>query len=200
MHDPLVVAFTIRRPWPTTSRPRNLDGTLAKPHRYRPALITVWHREPGGHDSGEICKHTSRYQDRDGKWQWRFHHAWRFHIWHWHVQLHGLQALRRRLLTRCTWCNGRSTKGDQVSTSNQWDGERGPWWRGERGLFHGDCSGVASAHSTCVCENPQFDHDGWGRCARCDQGRSYGMTAEGLAIQRALRQVPVGGRRPKERP
>lgn len=198
MHDPLVVAFEIRRPWPTTSRPRNLDGTPATPHTYWPSLITIWHREPGGHDSGEICKHHSRYQDGDGKWQWKFHHAWRFHLWHWKVQIHPLQDLRRHLLTRCIWCNGRSRKGDAVNHSLQWDGERAPWWRGERGLFHGDCASVSIAHRTCVCDRPQFDHDGYGLCARCGQRRSHGMTAEGLTIQRALRQVPVGGRRPKE--
>ncbi len=200
MHDPLVVAFEIRRPWPKTSRPRNLDGTSATLHRYRPSLITVWHREPGGHDSGEICKHHSRYQDENGDWQWKFHHAWRFHFWHWHLQIHGLQALRRRLLTRCAWCNGRSTKGDAVNHSMQWDGKRGPWWRGERGLFHNDCASIHMAHDACLCEEPITQQAGYGPCFRCGFYRQFGLSEE-LRVRRCvLAQIPAGQRLPKEPP
>jgi len=60
MHDPMVVAFEIRRPWP---RRRRLVG-----RRYWPALITIWHVEPNGHDSGEVCKHSHRWQEPDGTW------------------------------------------------------------------------------------------------------------------------------------
>lgn len=195
MHDPLVVAFEIRRPWSKRSRPRYIDGTPAPTHRYWPSLVTVWHREPGGHDSGEVCRHYHRYQDAEGKWQYKFHHAWRFHVHHWRIQVHGLQALRRRLLTRCAWCGGRSVKGDAVNVSHQWDGPPGRWWEGEPGLFHMDCSAIARAHATCVCESPVLEYDTYGRCARCGRSRSFGMTEENLVRARELSAIPTGARK-----
>ncbi|GIH91966.1 hypothetical protein ACFFMN_33840 [Planobispora siamensis] len=186
MHDPLTVAFEIRRPWP---KKRDKNGW-----RYWPALVTVWHREPGSRDSGEVCKHHSRVQDRDGKWQWKFHHGWRFHIHHWRIQVHPLQELRRRLLTRCTWCGGRHRKGDAVNVSQQWNRRRGHWWQGEMGLYHRDCSSIAHAHRSCLCEDPITDHEGYGSCARCGRFRAYGLKPENLAHMRDLRQIPTGAR------
>jgi len=77
MHDPMVVAFDIPRPWPR----RSSHGG----RRYWPALITVWHVEPGGHDAFEVCTHSSH-------WQW--------HVWHWKVQIRPLQQLKRSRSTR----------------------------------------------------------------------------------------------------
>lgn len=54
MHDPLVVAFEIKRPWPDSYE------TTGRRRRYWPAMITVWHREPGGRNSGTVCKQNSR--------------------------------------------------------------------------------------------------------------------------------------------
>lgn len=191
MHDPDIVAFEIRRPWPKTSRPRNLDGTPAKSIRYWPSVVTVWHREPGGRGSGEVCKHYRREPDGSTK----ILHGWRWHINHWRVQAPPLQELRRRLLTRCAWCHGRHRKGDPVNVSHSWDGPRGRWWQGEPGLYHGDCSAISSAHATCVCENPVLEHDTYGRCARCDRHRPFGMTAEDLTRSRELSAIPAGARR-----
>jgi hypothetical protein len=191
MHDPLVVAFEIRRPWPTK---RDSTGW-----RHWPSLITVWHREPGGHDSGDVCKHYIRVQDPiTGEWRFKFRHGWRFHIHHWKIQVPALQELRRRLLTRCTWCGGRSRKGDAVNVSHSWDGPRSRWWQGERGLYHGDCSGIASAHAACVCEAPITDGEGYGSCARCGKYRAFGRTEENLIRMRELAAIPRGqrGRRP----
>lgn len=190
MHDPLVVAFEIRRPWP---KKRDSTGW-----RYWPPLITVWHREPGGHDSGDVCAHTRRYQDDHGRWQAEVQHAWRWHVHHWKIQVHGLQRLRRRLLTRCTWCHGRSRKGDTVNFSLSWDGPRGRWWRGEPGLYHHDCSSIASAHNTCSCVDPVTaitEYEGYGRCARCMRYRPFGMTPDRMARTRDLQAIPSGGRR-----
>lgn len=194
MHDPLVVAFEIRRPWPERSRPRTLNGTPLPASWHWPALITVWHREPGGHDSGTVCKHHTRYQDETGAWQWWFHHGWRLHIHHWKIQAHPLQHLRRRLLTRCCWCGGRSRKHDVVNVRRGWDGPRVRWWQGERGLYHHDCSAIEAAHDTCLCADPIFEYDGWGSCVRCGKSRSYGCSPEALERMRGLAQVPVGER------
>jgi hypothetical protein len=184
MHDPDVVAFTIRRPWPK----RTSTGL------YWPSLVTVWHREPGGADSGEVCKHYIRWRGDDGKWQSKILHGWRWHVTHWRLQFHPLQRLRRWALTRCSWCGGRSTKRDRVDISHQWDGARGPWWRGEPGLFHRDCSSIERAHATCVCADPLLAHGSYGKCAMCGKSSSYGRTELQVAQARILAAVPTGQR------
>jgi hypothetical protein len=190
MHDPLVVAFEIRRPWPKRSRARYIDGTPAPTFRYWPSIITVWHREPGGHDALTICR--KRTQQPDGTW--KYSRTWIFHVHHWKLQIHPLQHLRRRMLTRCTWCGGRSRKTDPVNVSHQWDGPRGRWWRGEPGLFHEDCSAIKSAHGTCLCDDPLTQESDYGPCARCGKYRTFGLTEEALARMRPLAEIPAGGR------
>ncbi|MDK1473654.1 hypothetical protein QNO07_09500 [Streptomyces sp. 549] len=192
MHDPLTVAFEIRRPWPKRADWRtdraartNTRWRLGGPFwvaagvgLYWPCMITVWHRDPSGYDD-TTC---------------RAHH-WRLHVHHWRIQVHPLQHLRRRLLTRCTWCRGRSRKGDPVCVSRQWDGPRGRWWQGEPGLYHSDCSSIKSAHEACICEQPVFEHDGWGPCARCRRFRGHRITPAQLARVRELAAIPHGARR-----
>lgn len=208
MHDPLVVAFEIRRPWPSRTKSPYPDRwgikwpylhLAGRGYRF-PCMITVWHREPDGRDSGEVCKQHRRVRDKDGDWQWKFHHGWRFHVHHWHIQVSPLQDLRRRLLTRCTWCGGRSRKGDSVNVSHQWDGPRGRWWQGECGLYHGDCSSIASAHAACLCEDPITENGRYGSCARCGKFRAFGRTEEHLARMRELAAIPAGLRRRVEAP
>ncbi|MER8158132.1 hypothetical protein [Streptomyces sp. NPDC094472] len=192
MHDPLTVAFEIRSPWPKTDTWRTEQaartGTrwktggafwvLAGRGLYFPPLITVWHRDPSGYDD-TTCRAK----------------RWRLHVHHWRIQISPLQKLRRRLLTRCAWCHGRHTKADPVNRSHSWDGPRGRWWHGEPGLFHGDCSAIKSAHATCTCEQPVLECDGYGRCARCDRFRPFGITADRLARTRELSAIPRGCRR-----
>lgn len=151
MHDPLIVAFEIRRPWPKRDvwktelalrdgvrwQFRGAFNVVAGRGFYWPSFITVWHREPGGHDSLTICER--RTQRSDGTWHRS--RAWRFHVHHWKIQVVPLQMARRRLLTRCTSCGGRSTKAHPVNVG-MWDGERGPWWRGETGLRHVNCTSM----------------------------------------------------------
>jgi hypothetical protein len=188
MHDPLVVAFEIRRPWPRRRR------THAGKSFHWPAVITVWHREPGGHDSGEVCKHYIRRQNGDGTWRTEIRNGWRFHIHHWKIQCHPLQDARRRLLTRCTWCGGRHRRCDAVNHSTSCDSPRARWWRGERGLYHSDCATVSLAHVACLCEAPTLPFGGYGRCARCRKYRPYGATEEQLALWRLLAAIPAGVR------
>lgn len=194
MHDPLTVAFEIRRPWPKpdkwktehSARTRSrwqFNGAfwvVAGHGLYWPCLITVWHRDPSGYDD-TTCRGT--------RWQW--------HVHHWKIQVAPLQHLRRRLLTRCTWCGGHSRKGDAVNISHQWDGPRGRWWQGEKGLFHRDCSLIKTAHATCVCELPVLDHESYGTCARCTRHRSFGQSAKWLTRARELTAIPQGERATK---
>ncbi|MGW1295127.1 hypothetical protein [Streptomyces sp. NPDC002533] len=230
MHDPLTVAFEIRRPWPQRSplpaaghasvrwRARlhhacNASCAGDPQHRngafpwwrissysafwringrdyYWPPLVTVWHREPGGRDGLTVCR--KRILRGDGTY--RLTRTWRWHLHHWRIQVPPLQLLRRRLLTRCAWCQGCSTKGDQVNVSGSFSRTRTPWWKGEQGLFHMDCSSIARAHDTCTCQHPVLDHDTYGLCAQCGLRRSFGMSAEALDRVRILRAVPRGRR------
>lgn len=156
MHDPLTVAFEIRRPWPRT------DSTGLTPHVrveegrweigrspfwivagkriYWPCMVTVWHRDPSGYDT-TTCPYGGH---------------WRLHVHHWRLQIHPFQQLRRRLLTRCEVCGGRSVKDHPVNVGTQWDGPRGHWWQGEPGLTHSDCYRSRPVRQT-VTAIPDFD-------------------------------------------
>lgn len=211
MHDPLTVAFEIRRPWP--KRNRTFDAKPGRPRWaidnspfwviagrgwYWPSIITIWHREPAGRDSGEVCKQFTRHQVADRTWTYRNHHAWRLHLHHWKIQISPLQDLRRWALTRCTWCGGPSRKGDQVDVSFG-RGDRGPWWRGETGLYHHDCSSIASAHRRCLCAAPLCaDYSPtagpYGVCARCGKHRPFGAAERYTGFNRALAAIPEGVR------
>jgi hypothetical protein len=195
MHDPMCVTFDILRPWPQRqARPFGKDRwrfrgkfwNLAGRGIYWPCLISVWHVEPGGHDSGTVCK----YRDH-----WKHPH-------HWRIQFHPGQHLRRWALTRCEWCGGRSRKGDCVNHSLQWDRDRGHWWRGERGLFHESCTSIYTAHQACLCPDGIYDNtlSGWayGNCAKCGKRREWRpddrRDAPTDAIRRLLASIPEGKR------
>jgi hypothetical protein len=176
MHDPLVVAFEVRRPWPQRVNEQ-------RRRYYWPALITVWHREPRGQDSGSKCKHFD-YERSRRRWQWYLH------VHHWKLQMHALQRLRRRLLTRCAWCGGRHVKGNPVNLSHQWDGPRGRWWQGEPNLFHHGCSSIAEAHRLCLCADPGLSNGDYGQCAFCGKYRSWRKVPD--AADLLLAAVPAG--------
>ena len=225
MHDPKAVAHSIKRPWPNLRsgfrpdperrwaaryswakwydlRPRVFMSfwTLAGHSVYWPDLITIWHNEPGGHDFGEVCR--ARKQRPDGSWYYT--HGWRWHAHHWSFQIHPWQHFRRWAFTRCEWCGGHSRKGDWVNISHQWDRKRGPWWRGERGLFHHDCSSIERAHHTCTCEVGPWEHltftggQPYGRCFNCGQFRAFRTEPKPLGDQatRILASIPEGRRDP----
>jgi hypothetical protein len=238
VHDPMVVAFEIRRPWPRRDRSHDARPgqrrwevryhhdcsrygcaekhagqsffpwwspgsyspfwVLAGRGWYWPDMITVWHVEPGGHDSGEVCRHYVRTRQPDGTYQTRWLRGWRWHIHHWRIKVGPLQTLRRTLLTRCEWCGGSSRKGDRVNVSHQWDGKRGPWWRGERGLYHLDCSSVEHAHRSCTCDTPLVERGGqFGKCQRCGRHAAGKPDPSVLQRRRLLATVPRGVRDPK---
>lgn len=201
MHDPLVVAFEIRRPWPRREKHPltrhtgrwEIQGafwTLAGLHLYWPSLITVWHVEPRGHDSGTVCPHFRRYRDEDAEWQTKVLHGWRWHVHHWRIQVHPLQELRRRLLTRCAWCGGRSTKANPVNVSHQWNGPRGKWWQGAPGLYHHGCSSIEYAHRLCLCDDPGLSSGDYGQCAFCGKFRGWRKVPD--AADRLLAAVAPG--------
>lgn len=156
MHDPMVVAFEIRNPIPR--RHKSHDAKPGKPRwRWSPpfatvagrgiywrSLITVWHVEPGGRDALSVCGYDAdgRRNIRSGRWRW--------HIRHWKIQVSPLQRWRRALLTRCEECGRRGSP----NISHQWDRDhRQRWWKGERGLYHLQCSSLRTLR------NAQADAD-----------------------------------------
>lgn len=159
---------------------------------YWPPMITIWHREPGGHDALTICRR--RYRDKDGKWH--YSRGWHYHVHHWRIQVHPTQHLRRVLLTRCSWCGGHSRKGDQVNVSHSWDGPKGHWWQGEPGLFHRDCSTVEHASRMCLCAEPMTEHDRYGRCVNCGRYRGYNQIVGEAELM--LASLSKGSRIPAE--
>lgn len=72
---------------------------------------------------------------RDRPW-WR-HPRW--HVWHWRIQVHPWQQLRRWLFTRCAHCGKRFAYGGSP-VSHQWHSPPTPWFGSERGLYHDTCS------------------------------------------------------------
>lgn len=75
----------------------------------------------------------------------RFNRAWyrhpRWHFWHWKIQVHPWQQFRRWALTRCEGCGKRFRYGESP-TSHSWHSERPKLLRGERGLYHSQCSSM----------------------------------------------------------
>lgn len=173
MHDPLTVAWEIKRPW------RDKPSQFFK-EGYRPAMITVWHKDPerdGSDDScgwfsprltkAELarCKELIRNphdnighfftetHDSGKEWQlaitWRalkrFNRPWwahpRYHFWHYRIQVHFIQALKRFLFSRCKVCGGRFG-WNESPYSTGWGGDGPRWFRSERGVYHGRCDGI----------------------------------------------------------
>jgi hypothetical protein len=70
---------------------------------------------------------------------WYRHPRW--HVHHWRVQVHGLQLLRRWLLSRCQSC-GRGFRWGESVVGLHWSDPPRRWlesFRGERGLIHTGC-------------------------------------------------------------
>lgn len=170
MHDPLVVAFEIPRPWPKWDR--SYDAKPGKPRwkaRYQwatwrkpwtgwmkfwtvagrgiywPAMITVWHREPGGRDSGEVCKHYTRNKwNQDARfWTVKANNRWRWHVHHWRIQVIPIRKIRRFLFERCIACGRRYPYG-YAPFSHQWDEPLGKWFRVSRRAYHYECSSLVT--------------------------------------------------------
>jgi hypothetical protein len=153
-------------------------------------MVTIWHVEPHGRDALSECQY--RYQDKYGNW--KLSRGWRWHVHHWHFQFPPLQHLRRSLLTRCAWCDGRSRKGDPVNVSHQWDAPRGRWWQSEPGLFHSDCSAVEIVHRKCFCLIPLLDSGDYGRCGECGRYRAWGEDSGPDEADQILKLIPYGCR------
>lgn len=69
----------------------------------------------------------------------------KYHFWHWEVNIHPLQKLRRYLFSRCTVC-GKGFGYGEIITSNCWNKPKNRWFeffRSERNITHSDCAGCS---------------------------------------------------------
>lgn len=73
---------------------------------------------------------------------WWQHPKW--HVWHWSIQVHPWQVVRRWLFSRCAACGKRFPWG-YSPVSHQWDREKPKFLRGEVGLYHSECSTLVNA-------------------------------------------------------
>jgi hypothetical protein len=167
MHDPLTVAFEIRRPWPYVRKRERREGEarwqvrlawgnsyfspfvyLLGRQLYFPALITVWHRDPEKGGDDDSCRRAwAKRRRRPGLRGWlsrRTPVPYVWHVHHWKIQVRPLQALRRWLFTRCEECGKRFPYG-YAPVSHGWNRAKPEhWWHGERGLYHGGPGGVGN--------------------------------------------------------
>lgn len=63
----------------------------------------------------------------------------RWHVHHWRLQIHPLQAVKRWLFSRCAGCGARFTYG-YAPTTLSWDGTGPQWFRGESDVYHSACA------------------------------------------------------------
>lgn len=142
MHDPDVVVFDIKWPLPSwRSWRRNRAHKRVSGKAYRAAIVTVWHHEPDGHDSGRICKGMggSDLTLHNVRWAWTH----RAHLW---LQWPLWQSLCRRIWTRCAEC-GEPFRRGQATFSHGWNGD-GPGWKVRpAGVYHEKCSALVGIRS-----------------------------------------------------
>ncbi len=102
-------------------------------------LETLLDNRPHWPDSPE---HKAFQVLKSAVWEWRRRHGWRWHprwhVWHWSLQVHPLQALKRRLFTRCTKC-GQPFRNNESVFSGSWESDGPRWFRSERNVFHDRC-------------------------------------------------------------
>lgn len=67
---------------------------------------------------------------------WWKHPRW--HWWHWRIQVHPLQDLKRWLFSRCKGC-GKKFPWGYVPVSGDWDADGPRWFRGEDNVYHREC-------------------------------------------------------------
>ena len=146
-------------------------------------LVTIWHDEPGGADSGTVCSYAAAKR----------------HPQHWTLQWRHWQKIRRTLFTRCEWCGGPSRTGDWVNISHQWYSPRPEhFWQSPRGVYHDDCSSIDRAHKTCLCGVGPWANGDYGKCEECGKFRAWKSKADafhpGDEPLRLLASIPEGQR------
>jgi hypothetical protein len=78
---------------------------------------------------------------------WWKHPRW--HVWHWRIQVHPWQRLRRKLFDRCESC-GKSFQYGESPVSHSWSHSRPAPFRSARNLYHEKCSMIGPAQNSNV--------------------------------------------------
>lgn len=92
----------------------------------------------------------------------RFNRPWyrhpRWHFWHWSFQIHAWQTFRRWAFSRCAHCGKRFSWG-YSPVAYSWDRERPKWFRSESGVYHSECSHIATdMHRAAVAKTEGAIH------------------------------------------
>lgn len=94
---------------------------------------------------GTDTQRNDRIKDMAGciyAWILRANRPWykhpRWHVWHWKIQIHPLQSLKRWLFSRCAGCGKRFSWGYSPVTY-QWHGKGPSWFTSETGVYHEKC-------------------------------------------------------------
>lgn len=148
-------------------RPAAWEPVAIAGRRYSMRTVaTVWHVEPNGRDSGSVCRHSVRSDDWPSRWRirlnpflkmlpgtdegppWVVNRAWKWHVHHWHIQVHLQQKVRRFLLERCEEC-GRRFPWGYAPVSHQWDSPGSRWRDGiTKRAYHHECSSLVVSRQT----------------------------------------------------
>lgn len=86
---------------------------------------------------------------------WYQHPKW--HVWHWKLQVHPMQAFKRWAFSRCAGCGTRFA-WDYSPTTYNWNGTGPRWFRSERGVYHSQCAREVSQKAVPPQETPQAVH------------------------------------------
>lgn len=81
---------------------------------------------------------------------WYRHPRW--HVWHWKIQVHPLQNLKRWLFSRCCRC-GKGFHYGEAPCSGSWSGTGPRWFRSEENTYHHNCHEQAFAVSVAQEES-----------------------------------------------
>src|ERR1051326_901645 len=72
----------------------------------------------------------------------RLHRPWyrhpKWHVHHWSIQIHSLQAFKRWSFSRCAGC-GKRFRWRYSPTSTSWHGTGPLWFRREQNVYHSEC-------------------------------------------------------------
>lgn len=74
---------------------------------------------------------------------WWKHPRW--HFWHWKLQIHSLQAIRRKWISRCHICGKRFSNHNEPVIGRHWDNPPKRWFeffRSEQDISHMSCEKV----------------------------------------------------------
>ena len=187
MHSPLTVAFRIPRPWPEKSStlgwywPAMITIWHRDPEKggdddscdYLGFDLTKkngwW---PGHLDEFKELSEDAQSAVRFVWWKWKdkltARHWWqhpKFHLHHWEVQIHVLQALKRYLFSRCSRCGGRfswkeATRGQVIGT---WHGNGPAWFKNAEKIWHFKCDPTSKPNVPLEADMPATAREMAGR-------------------------------------